>query len=101
MMLMYLSIYRDAKLVRSVSMSSLIESVCYGGDDTTIGSSDGDTDDGSGGEGDLDLLRIKDSKSDGGAGLTGKVVILLSESDMMTSEANTLACGVVTGKRMG
>nr|GEX52352.1 putative ribonuclease H-like domain-containing protein [Tanacetum cinerariifolium] len=64
-------------------------------------SGDGDTHNGSGGKGNLDLLRDNDSKSDGGAGLTGKVVILLSESDMMTRGANTPAHGapVVAGNQ--
>ncbi|GJV60866.1 hypothetical protein Tco_1466966 [Tanacetum coccineum] len=35
---------------------------------------------------------------DGGAGLTGKVVISLSKSDMMTNGTNTPARGVVAGK---
>nr|GEX69416.1 hypothetical protein [Tanacetum cinerariifolium] len=60
----------EAKLARSVFMSSLIDSICSGGDDTTVGSGDGDTDDGSGGKGDMDLLRDKDSKNDGGVGVT-------------------------------
>nr|GEY66618.1 hypothetical protein [Tanacetum cinerariifolium] len=56
----------DAKLARMVSMSSPIDSICYGGDGTAVGGGDGDTDDGSGDEGDLDLLRDEDGKSNGG-----------------------------------
>ncbi|GJW10760.1 zf-CCHC domain-containing protein [Tanacetum coccineum] len=47
-------------------MSSPTDSIYYGGGGTTVGGGDGDTDDGSDGEGDLDLLRDKDGKSDGG-----------------------------------
>ncbi|GJU38734.1 hypothetical protein Tco_1191691 [Tanacetum coccineum] len=55
-----------AKLARKVSMSSPTDSICSGGDGTAVGGGDGDTDDGSGDEGDLDLLRDENGKSDGG-----------------------------------
>ncbi|GKF36309.1 hypothetical protein Tco_0113067 [Tanacetum coccineum] len=41
-----------------VSMSSPVDSICYRGGEPAIGGSDG--------EGDLDLLRDEDGKSDGG-----------------------------------
>ncbi|GJU83545.1 hypothetical protein Tco_1285910 [Tanacetum coccineum] len=53
----------DAKLARKVSMSSPTDSICSGGGD---GSGDGDTDGSSDGEGNLDLLRDKDGKCNGG-----------------------------------
>ncbi|GKA52283.1 hypothetical protein Tco_0745479 [Tanacetum coccineum] len=56
----------DAKLARRVSMSSLIDSICSVDGGTTVGGGDGDTDDGSVGKGDLDLLGDEDGKSDGG-----------------------------------
>ncbi|GKB83161.1 hypothetical protein Tco_0950056 [Tanacetum coccineum] len=68
------------------------------------GKSDGDGEDNNGksdsGSKDDDGISDGTNKAsmrsdDGGAGLTGKVVI---SSDMMTNGANTLACGVVAGK---
>ncbi|GKE53134.1 hypothetical protein Tco_1488290 [Tanacetum coccineum] len=56
----------DAKLARKVSMSSPTNSICYGGGGTVVGGGDGDTNDGSDGESDLDLLQDEDGKSDGG-----------------------------------
>ncbi|GJT72578.1 nucleotide-binding alpha-beta plait domain-containing protein [Tanacetum coccineum] len=53
----------DAKLAHRVSMSSPIDSICFGGG----GSGDDDTDGGGNSEGNLDLLRDKDGKSDGGS----------------------------------
>nr|GEX96418.1 hypothetical protein [Tanacetum cinerariifolium]GEY16165.1 hypothetical protein [Tanacetum cinerariifolium] len=63
-----LSVYGARYLSRSqkpASMSSLTNSICSGGGDTAVGGGDGDTDDGSNGEGYLDLLRAEDGKSDG------------------------------------
>ncbi|GKE20740.1 hypothetical protein Tco_1432252, partial [Tanacetum coccineum] len=74
------------------------DSICSGDGGTAVGGGDGDIDNGNNGEGDLDLLRDEDGKSDGGAGLTSKVVISLLESDMMSNGANTLTRGVVAGK---
>ncbi|GKA31991.1 hypothetical protein Tco_0718358 [Tanacetum coccineum] len=54
----------NVKLARMVSMSSLIDSICFGGGGDGSGDGDGDTD--GDGEGDLDLLRDEDGKSDGG-----------------------------------
>ncbi|GJX91683.1 hypothetical protein Tco_0345009 [Tanacetum coccineum] len=48
----------DAKLARKVSMSFRTDSICSDGGGTTVGGGDGD--------GNLDLLRDKDGKSDGG-----------------------------------
>ncbi|GJT67513.1 hypothetical protein Tco_1018993 [Tanacetum coccineum] len=60
----------NVKLARRVSMSSPTDSICFGGSDTAAGggdgSGDGDTDGGSDGEGNLDLLRDEDDKSNGG-----------------------------------
>ncbi|GJQ97706.1 hypothetical protein Tco_0008845 [Tanacetum coccineum] len=55
-----------AKLACKVSMSSPTDSICSGGDGTTVGGGDGDTDDGSCDGGDMDLLRDENGKSDGG-----------------------------------
>ncbi|GKF09984.1 hypothetical protein Tco_0044208 [Tanacetum coccineum] len=55
----------DAKLACRVSMSSPIDSISSGGG-TAISGGEGDTNDGSDGEGDLDLLRDEDGKSNGG-----------------------------------
>ncbi|GKE98724.1 hypothetical protein Tco_0022075, partial [Tanacetum coccineum] len=58
----------DAKLAHRVFMSSLIDSICYGGGGGAAGGSDGsgdsDTHGSSDGEGDLNLLRDEDGKSD-------------------------------------
>ncbi|GJX56085.1 hypothetical protein Tco_0285982 [Tanacetum coccineum] len=100
----------DSKLARRVSMSSPTDSIYYGGGGNAVCGGAGDTDDDSDGEGDLDILRDEDGKSDGGGedddGVKsdggddndGKVVISSSESDMMTNGANTPARGVVAGK---
>ncbi|GJX73524.1 hypothetical protein Tco_0312119 [Tanacetum coccineum] len=77
------------------SMLSPTDSMCSG---------DGGTDSGNDGESSLDLLRDEDAgvrSGDGGAGLTGKVVISSSESDMMINGVNTPARGVVAGKGVG
>nr|GEV14264.1 hypothetical protein [Tanacetum cinerariifolium] len=48
------------------SKSSPTDSICFGGGGTVVGGGDGDTNDGSDGEGDPDLLQDEDSKNDGG-----------------------------------
>nr|GEV83831.1 hypothetical protein [Tanacetum cinerariifolium] len=86
-------------------MLSPTDSICSGGG----------TDGGSDGESGLDLLQDKDGNSDESSryqtgcgvtqqcrsGLTGKVVISSSKSDMMRNGVNTPAHGAVTGKGVG
>ncbi|GJV72512.1 hypothetical protein Tco_1492507 [Tanacetum coccineum] len=94
------------------SMLSPIDLICSGS---------GGTDGGSDGESGLDLLRDEDGNSDessgcrtrlagrdwvasvqsgdGGTGLMDKVVISLSESDMMTKGVNSPARGVVAERK--
>ncbi|GKD84996.1 hypothetical protein Tco_1356150 [Tanacetum coccineum] len=56
----------DAKLACRVFMSSPIDSISSGGGGTAVGGGEGNTNDGSDDEGDLDLLRDEDGKSNGG-----------------------------------
>ncbi|GJX62060.1 hypothetical protein Tco_0294960 [Tanacetum coccineum] len=58
-------------------MSSLTDSICYGGSGTTADGGDGSGDGSNGGKGDLDLLRDKDGENDGG----GKVLAAASCMD--------------------
>nr|GEU33253.1 hypothetical protein [Tanacetum cinerariifolium] len=96
---------RDKCLSRSqklASMSSSTDLICSGGGGTTVVGGDGDTYDGSHGEGYLDLLRDEDGKSDGG-GENDDVKSDGSDNndDVMTNGANTPARGVVVGKGVG
>ncbi|GJV23761.1 hypothetical protein Tco_1376456 [Tanacetum coccineum] len=67
MTLIYLSTDQGASQDPELALIySLIDSICSGGGGTTAGDGDGDTNDGSDGEGNLDLLQDEDGKSDGG-----------------------------------